>query len=162
MTVGRRGAARAISSAAAPAAGARSFARYARVLPPSWRSRCFADPSPELDATPVSLGHHLGGASWDRPRSTCSAPRVCGAAPAAPASVYTEIEVPTLGRFLGTPASATTHQKAETVPPARGGELSPRILRRHRRAAGSYRGAGMAAYAAAREFRGPRARPDRG
>src|SRR6266487_5011572 len=42
-------------------------------------------------------------------------------------------------------------------------ELSPRtLLRRHRRPAGLYRAAGIAAYAAARGLRGPRARPDRG
>src|SRR6266404_412930 len=42
-------------------------------------------------------------------------------------------------------------------------ELSPRtLLRRHGRPAGLYRAAGIAAYAAARGLRGPRARPDRG
>src|SRR5258706_1227288 len=42
-------------------------------------------------------------------------------------------------------------------------ELSPRtLLRRHRRPAGLYRAEGIAAYAAARGLRGPRARPDRG
>src|SRR6266851_5347228 len=39
-------------------------------------------------------------------------------------------------------------------------ELSPRtLLRRHRRPAGLYRAAGIAAYAAARGLRGPRGRP---
>jgi hypothetical protein len=50
-----------------------------------------------------------------------------------------------------------------TLLEGRHSELSPpTLLRRHRRPAGLYRAAGIAAYAAARGLRGPRARPDRG
>src|SRR5262245_18557611 len=41
-----------------------------------------------------------------RPRSTSSTPRGCGAAQAAPASVYTENDVPAVGGFVGTDACA--------------------------------------------------------
>jgi hypothetical protein len=66
----------------------------------------------------------------------------------------------------GVDAEAYSDDLRERVIEASGpchSELSPRtLLRRHRCPAGLYRAAGIAAYAAARGLRGPRARPDRG